>query len=256
MADWAKRFSVQGKRALVTGASKGIGLEICKVLADAGANIAAVARDTAGLKTARGAVEDAGRKCLTIEADLATIEGPRDAAGQALDHFGTIDILVNNAGVALVAPLLEASVDDWDRTMAINLRAPFLLAQALAPKMIAQRAGKIINISSQTGVIAIEDHGAYATSKNGLNALTKVMTAEWARHNIQANAVCPTIILTPMGEEIWGDPAKGQPMIDRTPLRRFGQPVEVADLVLFLASPASDLICGDTIMIDGGYSAV
>jgi len=256
MADWAERFSVQGKRALVTGASKGIGLEVCKVLADAGADIAAVARDTAGLKTACVAVEDAGRKCLAIEADLATIEGPRDAAGQALDHFGTIDILVNNAGVALVAPLLEASVDDWDRTMAINLRAPFLLAQALAPGMIAQRAGKIINISSQTGVIAIEDHAAYATSKNGLNALTKVMTAEWARYNIQANAVCPTIILTPMGEEIWGDPAKGQPMIDRTPLRRFGQPVEVADLVLFLASPASDLICGDTIMIDGGYSAV
>jgi len=256
MAEWTERFSLQGKRALVTGASKGIGLEICKVLADAGADIAAVARDAAGLKAVCTAVEGASRTCLAIEADLATIEGPREAAQKALEHFETVDILVNNAGVALVAPLLEASVKDWDRTMAVNLRAPFLLAQALAPNMIARRAGKIVNISSQTGVIAVDEHAAYAASKNGLNALTKVMTAEWARYNIQANAVCPTIILTPMGKKVWGEPAKGQPMIDRTPLRRFGQPIEVADLVLFLASPASDLICGDTIMIDGGYSAV
>jgi NAD(P)-dependent dehydrogenase (short-subunit alcohol dehydrogenase family) len=256
MADWIKRFSLTGKAALVTGATKGIGFDICKVLADAGADIAAVGRDEAGLAEAKTAVEGLGRKCVTIAADLASAEGPVDAARQALKSFGTIDILVNNAGIALIDTLLEASVEDWDKTMAVNLRAPFLLAKELAPKMIAQRSGKIINISSQAGVVAIDGHAAYSASKGGLNMLTKVMTCEWAKHNIQTNAICPTIILTPMGEQVWGDPAKGKPMLDKTPLGRFGKPQEVADLVLYLASPASDLVCGETILIDGGFTSL
>jgi NAD(P)-dependent dehydrogenase (short-subunit alcohol dehydrogenase family) len=253
---YADRFSLAGRRALVTGASKGIGLELCRVLPEAGADIVAVARDRAGLDEARRAVEDAGRRCLAVEADLAEVDDCRRAAREALAAFGTIDILVNNAGIVITAPLLEARSEDWDRTMAVNLRAPFLLAQALAPAMIAQRRGKIINISSQAGVIGLDDHAAYCASKGGLNMLTKAMTSEWARHNIQINAVCPTVILTPMGEQVWGDPAKGDPMKAKIPARRFGQPVEVADLVLFLASPASDLITGETILIDGGYTAL
>lgn len=255
MAEFVGRFSVTDKKALVTGASKGIGLEICKVLADAGADVVAVGRDRAGLDEAKAGVEAAGRECLTVEADLASIEQTRDAARQALNHYGVIDILVNNAGIALIDDLLDANVEDWDRTMAVNLRAPFLIAQALAPKMIERRAGKIVNISSQAGVIAIDQHAAYAASKGGLNMLTKVMCSEWSKHNIQVNAVCPTIILTPMGEQVWGDKAKSQPMLDKTPLNRFGKPVEVADLVLFLASPASDLITGETVLIDGGFTA-
>jgi 2-deoxy-D-gluconate 3-dehydrogenase len=253
---WETRFSLRGQRALVTGASKGIGLEICKVLADAGADIAAVGRDQAGLAEARAAVEAAGRRCLAITADMESVDDTKRAARQALEAFGGIDILVNNAGIALIDPLLEASVEDWDRTMAVNLRAPFILAQAVAPGMIERKRGKIVNISSQAGVIAIEGHGAYAASKGGLNTLTKVMMCEWARHNIQVNAVCPTIILTPMGEQVWGDPAKGKPMLDRTPAGRFGKPVEVADLVLFLSSSASDLINGECVLIDAGFSSV
>ena len=256
MADWIKRFSLTGKAALVTGATKGIGLDICKVLADAGADIAAVARDEKGLADVKTAVEGLGRKCVAIAADLATAQGPVEAAEIALKSFGTIDILVNNAGIALIDPLLEAKVEDWDRTMAVNLRAPFLIARELAPKMIAQRAGKIVNISSQAGVVAIDGHAAYSASKGGLNMLTKVMTSEWAKHNIQTNAICPTIILTPMGEQVWGDPAKGKPMLDKTPLGRFGKPQEVADCVLYLASPASDLVCGETILIDGGFTSL
>jgi len=256
MADWIKRFSLTGKAALVTGASKGIGFDICKVLADAGADIAAVGRDEKGLAEVKTAVEGLGRKCVTIVADLATAKGPVEAAKIALQSFGTIDILVNNAGIALIDPLLEAKVEDWDKTMAVNLRAPFLIAKELAPRMIAQRAGKIINISSQAGVVAIDGHAAYSASKGGLNMLTKVMTSEWAKHNIQTNAVCPTIILTPMGEQVWGDPAKGKPMLDKTPLGRFGKPQEVADCVLYLASSASDLVCGETILIDGGFTAL
>jgi NAD(P)-dependent dehydrogenase (short-subunit alcohol dehydrogenase family) len=122
--------------------------------------------------------------------------------------------------------------------------------------MIEQRRGKIINISSQAGVVALDDHAAYAASKGGLNMLTKVTAAELGRYNIQCNAVAPTVILTEMGEKVWGEPAKGDPMKAKIPLRRFGQPSEVADLVLFLASPASDLITGQVILIDGGYTAV
>ena len=200
MADWLKRFELAGRRALVTGASKGIGLETCKVLADAGADIAAVGRDAAGLAEVKAAVEAKGRRCVTISADMATVDGPVEAARQALAAFGTIDILVNNAGIALIDTLMDAKVEDWDATMAVNLRAPFLLARALVPQMIAQNWGKIINVSSQAGVVGLEGHGAYCASKGGLNMLTKVMTVEWAQHNIQINTVCPTVILTPMGE--------------------------------------------------------
>lgn len=256
MADWIGRFSLQGRTAMVTGASKGIGAEIARVLADAGADIVAVARDAEGLAAIAAEVAAKGRRCLALEADLATPEGPGAAAAQALAAWGTIDILVNSAGIALIDPALTLSAEAWDRTMAVNLRAPFLLARALAPAMIAQRRGKIINISSQTGIIALEGHAAYAASKGGLNALTLSLMAEWAQHNIQVNAICPTIIMTPMGRQVWGDPAKGGPMLARTPLGRFGEPVEVADMALYLASPASDLVNGSVILIDGGFASV
>ncbi len=225
-------------------------------LADAGADIAAVGRDGKGLAAAKAMIEGLGRRCVTITVDLANAGGPDAAARMALDAFGTIDILVNNAGIALIEPLLQASAGDWDMTMAVNLRAPFLLARALAPQMIAQKAGKIINVSSQAGVVGLEGHGAYCASKGGLNMLTKVMTVEWAKHNIQINSVCPTVILTPMGEQVWGQPEKGKPMLAKIPAGRFGKPIEVADMILYLASSASDLVCGQELLIDGGYTAV
>lgn len=256
MSGYIERFSIEGKRALVTGGTKGIGLDISKLLAEAGADVAVVGRDEAGLAEVAGVIEGLGRRAVPIAAELATVEGAKDAARQALDAFGAIDILVNNAGIARVDPLLDATVEDWDVIMAVNLRAPFVLAQAIAPGMIAQKSGKIINISSQAGVVGLDDHGAYCASKGGLNMLTKVMTSEWAKHNIQINAVCPTVILTPMGEQVWGDPAKGDPMKAKIPAGRFGRPIEVADLVLFLASPASDLINGQNILLDGGFTAL
>ena len=256
MEDPLKRFSVAGKRALVTGGGRGIGIDIAIVLAQAGADVAIVGRGRQGLQETSEQVIAAGRQCVIIEADMLTVDGPRYAAAEALHHFGKIDILVNNAGIARIAPILESSVEDWEDVLAVNLRAPFLLAQALAPKMIEQRSGKIINISSQAGVVALQGHGSYAASKGGLNMLTKVMALEWGPHNIQVNAVAPTVILTDMGTTVWGDPEKSGPMLAKIPLGRFGYPVEVADLVLFLASPASDLITGETILIDGGYTAI
>ncbi len=247
---WTDRFSIAGKTALVTGASSGIGAEIVRVFTDAGATVIAT-----GQSEERLGKLAAETGCQTIAADIATVDGCM-ALSDAAKAIGTVEILVNSAGVALVGPATTYSVEDWDRTMAINLRAPFLLAQAFAPAMIAAKAGKIINISSQTGVIAAEDHAAYAASKGGLNALTKGLMVEFAPHNVQVNAICPTVVLTEMGKEIWGPPEKGDPMKAKTPLGRFGEPVEIADMALYLASPASDLVNGALMMIEGGYSSV
>jgi NAD(P)-dependent dehydrogenase (short-subunit alcohol dehydrogenase family) len=255
MSKWNERHGLKDKRAVVTGATKGIGFETCKVLADAGADIVAVGRDTTGLAEVKAAVESLGRRCVAVEADMRTIEGPRHAAAAALAAFGTIDILVNNAGIARNAALLDITMDEWDDTLNVNLRAPMLLAQALVPNMIKQNMGKIINISSQSGVVALQDHGAYGASKGGLNMLTRVMTIEWAKYNIQSNTVCPTVILTPMGEMVWGKPENGDPMKAKIPLGRFGKTVEIADTILFLASSASDLITGQDILVDGGFTA-
>ncbi len=252
----ADRRSLAGRKALVTGASKGIGLETCRLLAEAGADVVAVARDAAGLAAAAKAVEAAGRRSLVLSADLADAAACTAAAEEAVARWGTIDILVNNAGTSAPASLIDQSVADWDRILAVNLRAPWLFARALAPGMIAQKRGKVVNVSSQTSTVALVDHGAYAASKNGLNALTKVMTVEWAPHNIQCNAVCPTVVMTPMGEQVWSDPAKLGPLLAKIPAGRVARTVEVCDLILFLASGSADMINGETIFIDGGYTAV
>ena len=248
---WTDRFAISGKTALITGASSGIGAEIARVFTDAGAHVIASGQSQNRLKAL---AEETG--CKAITADIATTEGCDSLLARALALSPKIDILVNSAGVALVGPVLEFAVDDWDRTMAINLRAPFLLAKGLSTQMINAKAGKIINISSQTGVIALANHAAYAASKGGLNALTKSLMTELAPHNIQVNAICPTVVMTEMGREIWSPPEKSGPMIASTPLGRFGEPIEIADMALYLASPASDLVNGALMMIEGGYSSV
>lgn len=255
MSDRTSRFSLDGRTALVTGASKGIGAEICRAFADAGADIVAVGRDRAGLTEVAERVTALGRECLVEVCDL---EDPAaiDTMMTGLANRARIDILVNNAGIALIEPAVSLSLADWDRTMAVNVRAPFQLAQHVAPGMIERGAGRIINVSSQAAVIAFEDHAAYSASKGALDALTRGLMSEWARHGIQINAICPTVILTAMGRKVWGADEKSRPMIERTPARRFGEEVEVADLALFLASPASGLINGESLMIDGGFSAV
>lgn len=256
MSDYADRFSVQGKRALVTGASRGFGAVIATVLADAGADVGVVGRDAAGLEATRRAIVDKGRRCVAIQADLGTVEGPRAAGTRALEFFGTVDILVNNAGIFHRQSILETTVEEWDETQAVNLRAPFLLAQAIVPGMIKQQSGKIINISSLASVVGCDGHAGYSASKGGMNMLTRVMATEWGQFNIQTNAVAPAVVLTDMGKQVWGNEAKSAPMKARIPLRRFGEPIEIADMVLYLASPASDFVCGQVMLIDGGYSAV
>ena len=253
---WQDRFSLAGRKALITGASKGIGAEIAAVFAEAGADIVALGRDQDDLAATAAAVRGHGRRCLTLVAEMESPTEPVTACERALKEWGTIDILVNSAGIANVAPALDFPTGAWDQMMAVNLRAPFLTARTLAPAMIAQGWGKIIMISSQTGVIALDDHAAYAASKGGLNALTKSLCAEWARHNVQVNAICPTVVMTPMGKMVWGKPEKGDPFRNATPARRFAESVEVADAALYLASDASAMVNGALLMVEGGFTSV
>lgn len=253
---WQSRFSLAGRTALITGASSGIGTAIAEVFADAGADIAGHGRNAARLAALGETVTKAGRRFAAITGDLADPHETEQVARQAIDAFGQIDILVNSAGIALTGPVVEYDLADWQRTLAVNLTAPFILSRALLPGMMARKRGKIINISSQTGVIALPDHAAYATSKGGLNALTKSLMTEAAPHNVQVNAICPTVVLTEMGKELWSAPHKRDPMIAKTPLGRFGEPVEIADMALYLAAPASDLVNGAVMMIEGGYASI
>jgi NAD(P)-dependent dehydrogenase (short-subunit alcohol dehydrogenase family) len=257
MPDWVQRFSLGGRTALVTGASSGIGHAIAEVFADAGADIIGHGRAENRLENLGRLVEAKGRRFTPVTGDLASIDETAAIATRALEAAnGRIDILVNCAGVAVTGPAVDLAVEDWVRTLTVNLTAPFILSKAVLPGMMARRMGKIINISSQTGVIALEDHSAYASSKGGLNALTKSLMTEAAPHNVQVNAICPTVVLTEMGKQLWSAPEKKDPFIARTPLGRFGEPVEIADMALYLASPASDLVNGAIMMIEGGYSSI
>ena len=256
MPEWEQRFSLEGRTALITGASSGIGYAIAEVFADAGTDIIAQGRSVERLAALGASVEATGRRFTAVAGDLSTSEGAADIASRALASSSQIDILVNSAGIAVTGPVVDYAIDDWMEVLAVNLTAPFILSKALLPGMMDRRLGKIINISSQTGVIALENHAAYATSKGGLNALTKSLMTEAAPFNVQVNAICPTVVLTEMGTALWSAPEKKDPFLARTPLGRFGEPVEIADMALYLASPASDLVNGAILMIEGGYSSI
>jgi len=250
---------LEGRRALITGGSRGLGRSVAVCLAANGADIGIVGRDAAGLEHTKALVTDAGRECLAIEADLATVDGARAAGKAALAHSDGWDILVNNAGIAVSASLLDVDVKTWDRTMAVNLRAALLMAQAVVPGMLGRHTGKIINVSSVGAFLATPNLGAYAASKAALNQLTRAMAHEWGPSNVQANAVCPTIILTDMGHQVWDDPSRAgerEEKLARIPLRRFGEPEDVAEAVAFLASSAADFINGVSLPLDGGLLIV
>lgn len=238
---------LDGKRALVTGAGKGIGREIVKTLADCGAEVVAVSRTAGDLETLAAEVQ-----CTTIAADLAD---PAQAIAAA-ERAGAIDLLVNNAGISIPQSFLDTTVDAFDRTMAVNVRAVMLVSQVIARGMIERkRGGAIVNLSSQASMAALADHAAYCASKGGLDMLTKVMALELGPHQIRVNAVNPTVTLTPMGKMAWGDPKKSGPMLAKIPLGRFAKPFHVAQVVAYLLSDRSDMIHGITLPIDGGFLA-
>jgi NAD(P)-dependent dehydrogenase (short-subunit alcohol dehydrogenase family) len=236
-----------GKRILVTGAGKGIGREIATVLSKLGASVVATSRTKEDLDSLAREI-----KCETLVADLADAGAARRMAEQA----GPIDLLVNNAGISVPQGFFETTVEAFDRTMAVNVRAAMIVTQVIAKGMIARgNGGAIVNLSSQASMVALADHTAYCASKGALDQLTRMMALELGKHQIRVNAVAPTVTLTPMGEMAWGDPAKSGPMLKRIPLGRFAKPIHVAEAVAYLLSQHADMIHGAILPVDGGFLA-
>jgi NAD(P)-dependent dehydrogenase (short-subunit alcohol dehydrogenase family) len=248
-------IDLSGRVAVVTGAGKGIGREVALQLARAGAAVFAVSRTEAELWSLGEEVRALGARYGYLVAELTGAAAAEHVARTAEELLGPVDVLVNNAGVAVTAPAAELTEDQWDATMATNLRGAFFMAQAVGRGMLARGRGRIVNVTSQAALGGLPDHAAYCASKAGLTLVTKVLAVEWGPRGVTCNAVAPTVILTPMGERVWGDPAKGGPMLAKIPLGRFGVPADVASAVLFLASDLAGMINGETISVDGGYSA-
>jgi NAD(P)-dependent dehydrogenase (short-subunit alcohol dehydrogenase family) len=248
-------FEFKGKTAIVTGATKGIGRDIALSFARAGASLGITGRDEQELREVAAEARAAGVRCELRKADLASAADCTAMAEHFTALFPVIDILVNNAGLSFPEKLVDLEVGHWDTTLAVNLRAPALISKVIARKMIAAGHGVIINVSSNACLAGIEEHAAYCASKFGLNGLTKVMAVELGPHNIRVNAIAPTVVLTPMGTQVWGDPKKADPVKAKIPLGRFAYPKEVTAAVFFLASEAAGMIHGETLIIDGGVNA-
>ena len=239
-----------GKAALVTGGAAGIGAAIAHALAARGAKVAVADLSPAAADTA-GALPGSGH-CAHVADITAPGEADR-AVAAALAAFGRLDILVNNAGVVLLERAEAMTDRDWDLTMAVNLRAPFLMARAAFPALRDSGAGRIVNLASQAAVVALDRHVAYCASKAGILGMTQVLALEWARHGITVNAISPTVVETELGRRAWAGEV-GDAMRRRIPVGRFAQPEEIARAALFLAGGGSGMITGANLIVDGGYT--
>lgn len=248
-------FSLQDKVALVTGASRGIGRYLAAGLAKYGAHVIVTGRTVSQLEEAAQEVRQSGRKCLVVSMDITRPSDIRAGVEKAFEHFGRIDILVNNAGINIPKPALEVTEEDWRRVIDSNLTGLFFCCQAVGRIMVNQKRGKIINISSQTGTVAIQMRAAYCASKAGVNLLTKELALEWGPHNINVNAVAPTFIETPMTKPMFENAAFKEMVLQKILLGRIGQPKDVLGAVIYLASEASDLVTGHVLLVDGGWTA-
>ncbi|HEY6978842.1 MAG TPA: 3-oxoacyl-ACP reductase family protein [Chitinophagaceae bacterium] len=249
-------INVHGKIALITGAARGIGRACALALAESGADIALGLRDVHADNGLVKEIEALERKVLPLQMDVSKINEIHDAVEKIKNHYGRIDILVNNAGVAPENLIEKVTEKDFDYTLAVNLKGTFFVSQATGVMMIKQKFGKIINISSQAGFIALPAESVYCMTKAGISHLTRCLAVEWAKYNITVNAVAPTFIFTPGTEEYLANEETKKQVLSKIVLGRIGEPKDVANAVLFLASPAASLITGTTLMIDGGWTAV
>ena len=249
-------FDLTGQIALVTASGRGLGRAISLALAHAGADVALGLRDRNAHGGLPQEIEALGRRVLPLQMDVTDLEQIRRAVDDTVSHFGRLDILVNNAGIAPENLAENVREEDFDRTLAVNLKGTFFASQAAGRAMIRQNGGRIINVSSQAGFVALPTESVYCMTKAAIVHLTRCLAIEWGKHNITVNAVAPTFIETPGTEECLSDPAFRADVTERiAALHRIGQPADVAGSVVFLASPAASLITGHTILIDGGWTA-
>lgn len=248
-------FSLEGKAALVTGASGGIGRALAVALAGAGAVVGVHGRDAARVAESCRAVAEAGGRALPLGGDVATVDGCRRLITEMGQAAGRLDILVNCAGANRRKPIVEVSEEDFDTLLAVNLRSVYFLSQAAHPLLCAQGGGKIIHIGSINTFYGLDNVSVYGAGKGGVAQLAKVMAVEWAKDNIQVNCLTPGFIRTPLTESVWADERRAAWLLNRLPSRRGGLPEDLVGATLLLASPASDYITGQNIVVDGGFLA-
>jgi NAD(P)-dependent dehydrogenase (short-subunit alcohol dehydrogenase family) len=251
----ATTIDLAGTVALVTGASRGLGRAAVLALAAAGADVALSGRAVDDLRAVADEVAKHGVRAEVFPAELRDATAIEGLARDVLAAWGRIDVLLNNAGISGgEKPFLQLTAEDWDDTLAVDLRGPALLAGAVARTMVARRRGRIINVGSIGALTPLSTLTAYCAAKAGLVQMTRVMALELARHNVQVNAICPGYFHTPMNHEFFASPA-GRALIERSiPMRRLGDPAEIGPTVVFLASDAASFMTGSVIVVDGGHT--
>lgn len=249
---------VDGKVALVTGGGSGIGKAVAEGLAHFGADVIITEitpKMELGQAVAKEIAEQYGRKVIALPLDLPDLKSIQAMTDAAIGQMGKIDVLINNAGIQIAKAALEVTEDDWDKVLDTNLKGAFFCSQSVAKEMIKQKSGRIINMASQNGMIGYFKRAAYCSAKAGMVNLTRVLAIEWAEYGINVNAIGPTFIRTPLAEQTFKDKAIYDDIIERIPLHRIGEPEEIIGAVIYLASDASTLVTGHTLMVDGGWTA-
>jgi NAD(P)-dependent dehydrogenase (short-subunit alcohol dehydrogenase family) len=254
-AETTPRFDLEGKIVLVTGASRGIGRACALACAGAGADVIVGIRKAEDGEALKSEIDSHGRRSHAVQMDLLDLKSVRTAVEAAHRAFGRIDVLVNNVGIGPENLAENVTEEDFDYTVDVNLKGTFFTTQAVARLMMAQKSGRIINISSQAGSVVLKGEAIYCMTKAAINHLTRCLAVEWAPHGINVNSVAPTFIWTDGTRPSLADPAFHAQVLGHIPLGRIGDPVDVAGTVVFLASPAASLITGANILVDGGWSS-
>ena len=248
------RFSLEGRVALVTGAGRGIGRAIAVALGAAGAAVACAARSRDQVDATAAEITAAGGRARVLRLDVTRREQIVAGVAEVAAALGPVDVLVNNAGMTMEKKTTEVTDEDWDAVLATNLSSMFRCARAVAPGMIELERGKIINIGSMYGVIGVPRYAAYCASKAAVAGLTRSLAVEWARHGIQVNCLAPGYVNTDIPREAMADEKTRALFLSKIPARRIGEPEEVGALAVYLASPASDFMTGQTVYLDGGQT--
>ncbi|EMT54026.1 glucose 1-dehydrogenase [Brevibacillus borstelensis] len=248
------RFDVTGKTAVVTGAGRGIGKALALGLAEAGAKVACVARTETDIREVVREIQQMGGTAFAIQADLTEDAAPEKVAASVMEKWGRWDILINNAGMNIRKQALDVSTEDWDKVVDLNLKSTFRMCQAAGRIMCEQRYGRIVNIASVAGLVALRTGVAYGASKSGVIHMTRVLALEWSKYGVNINAIAPWYFRTPLTEKLLDDPAFLQEVLSRTPSGRIGNAEDLVGPAIFLASDAAAYISGQTIAVDGGMS--